>query len=111
MQITSFLSTLQRKLLEPEEETEEEKQFRAIYEQIAGEVSTQRGAFERDNEDNAGQAWMSEYNIGANYSANCSSLPQDMQICANELKMIMKNVLAKREHTGKICSVIVCAMC
>ncbi|XP_059211785.1 calpain-3b [Centropristis striata] len=45
-----------RKLLEPEEETEEEKQFRAIYRQIAGE---------------------------------------DMQICANELKMIMRNVLTK----------------
>uniref|UniRef100_A0A671VUQ4 Calpain-3 n=1 Tax=Sparus aurata TaxID=8175 RepID=A0A671VUQ4_SPAAU len=45
-----------RKLLEPEEETEEEKQFRAIYEQIAGE---------------------------------------DMQICANELMKVMKNVLAK----------------
>ncbi|XP_056283354.1 calpain-3b isoform X2 [Pseudoliparis swirei] len=45
-----------RKLLQPEEETEEEKQFRAIYQQIAGE---------------------------------------DMQICANELKMIMRNVLAK----------------
>lgn len=45
-----------RKLLEPEEETEEEKQFRAIYQQIAGE---------------------------------------DMQICANELKTIMRNVLAK----------------
>lgn len=45
-----------RKLLQPEEETEEEKQFRAIYEQIAGE---------------------------------------DMQVCANELKNIMMNVLAK----------------
>uniref|UniRef100_A0A671W0H4 Calpain-3 n=1 Tax=Sparus aurata TaxID=8175 RepID=A0A671W0H4_SPAAU len=51
---------LRRKLLEPEEETEEEKQFRAIYEQIAGE---------------------------------------DMQICANELMKVMKNVLAKREYT------------
>ncbi|XP_070843127.1 calpain-3b isoform X1 [Chaetodon trifascialis] len=48
-----------RKLLEPEEETEEEKQFRAIYQQIAGE---------------------------------------DMQICANELKMILKNVLAKHNE-------------
>ncbi|XP_039981081.1 calpain-3b isoform X2 [Xiphias gladius] len=46
------------KLLKPEEETEEEKQFYAIYQQIAGE---------------------------------------DMQICANELKTVMKNVLAK--HT------------
>ncbi|XP_034435146.1 calpain-3b isoform X3 [Hippoglossus hippoglossus] len=45
-----------RKLLEPEEETEEEKQFRAIYQQISGE---------------------------------------DMQICANELQTIMKNVLSK----------------
>nr|XP_033504519.1 calpain-3b isoform X1 [Epinephelus lanceolatus] len=45
-----------RKLLESEEETEEEKQFRAIYRQIAGE---------------------------------------DMQVCANELKMIMRNVLSK----------------
>ncbi|KAM8846700.1 calpain-3b isoform 2-T2 [Synchiropus picturatus] len=45
-----------RKLLEPEEETEEEKQFREIYKKIAGE---------------------------------------DMQICANELKRIMKNVLDK----------------
>ncbi|XP_071323662.1 calpain-3b isoform X2 [Trachinotus anak] len=44
-----------RKPLQPEE-TEEDKQFRAIYQQIAGE---------------------------------------DMQICANELKTIMKNVLAK----------------
>uniref|UniRef100_A0A671VSX0 Calpain-3 n=1 Tax=Sparus aurata TaxID=8175 RepID=A0A671VSX0_SPAAU len=43
------------------QETEEEKQFRAIYEQIAGE---------------------------------------DMQICANELMKVMKNVLAKREYTG-----------
>ncbi|TDH00547.1 hypothetical protein EPR50_G00189410 [Perca flavescens] len=48
-----------KKLLQPEEETEEEKQFRAIYKQIAGE---------------------------------------DMQICANELKMIMKNVLAKHNE-------------
>uniref|UniRef100_A0A665WDT3 Calpain-3 n=1 Tax=Echeneis naucrates TaxID=173247 RepID=A0A665WDT3_ECHNA len=47
------------KLLHPEEETEEEKQFRAIYQQIAGE---------------------------------------DMQICANELKTIMKNVLAKHSE-------------
>ncbi|KAM6906020.1 calpain-3b isoform 2-T2 [Lycodopsis pacificus] len=47
-----------RKLLQPEE-TEEEKQFRAIYQQIAGE---------------------------------------DMQICANELKMIMRNVLAKHNE-------------
>ncbi|KAM9840530.1 calpain-3b [Aulostomus maculatus] len=45
-----------RKILEAEEETEEEKQFRAIYKQIAGE---------------------------------------DMQVCANELRTIMKNVLAK----------------
>ncbi|XP_044025928.1 calpain-3b isoform X4 [Siniperca chuatsi] len=45
-----------RKVLKPEEETEEEKQFRAIYQQIAGE---------------------------------------DMQICANELKMVMKNALSK----------------
>ncbi|XP_030576670.1 calpain-3b isoform X2 [Archocentrus centrarchus] len=44
-----------QKLLQPEE-TEEEKQFRVIYQQIAGE---------------------------------------DMQICANELKTIMKNVLSK----------------
>uniref|UniRef100_A0A7N6FJ29 Calpain-3 n=1 Tax=Anabas testudineus TaxID=64144 RepID=A0A7N6FJ29_ANATE len=47
------------KLIQPEEETEEEKQFRAIYKQIAGE---------------------------------------DMQICANELKTIMKNVLAKHSE-------------
>uniref|UniRef100_A0A3Q0RX55 Calpain-3 n=1 Tax=Amphilophus citrinellus TaxID=61819 RepID=A0A3Q0RX55_AMPCI len=46
---------LRQKLLQPEE-TEEEKQFRVIYQQIAGE---------------------------------------DMQICANELKTIMKNVLSK----------------
>lgn len=45
-----------RKLLEPEEETEEEKQFRAIYKKISGD---------------------------------------DMQVCANELKTIMKNVLSK----------------
>ncbi|XP_055362627.1 calpain-3b isoform X2 [Betta splendens] len=44
------------KLLQPAEETEEEKQFRAIYKQVAGE---------------------------------------DMQICANELKAIMRNVLDK----------------
>lgn len=30
----------QRKLLQAEEETDEEKQFRAIYQKIAGEVST-----------------------------------------------------------------------
>ncbi|XP_031717409.1 calpain-3b isoform X2 [Anarrhichthys ocellatus] len=48
-----------RKQLQPEEETEEEKQFRAIYQQIAGE---------------------------------------DMQICANELKMIMRNVLTKHNE-------------
>ncbi|XP_039637415.1 calpain-3b isoform X2 [Perca fluviatilis] len=48
-----------KKQLQPEEETEEEKQFRAIYKQIAGE---------------------------------------DMQICANELMMIMKNVLAKHNE-------------
>ncbi|XP_070781803.1 calpain-3b [Enoplosus armatus] len=47
------------KVLQPEEETEEEKQFRAIYQQIAGE---------------------------------------DMQICANELKMVMKNVLSKHNE-------------
>lgn len=35
------LSVFQRKLLEPEEETEEEKQFRAIYKKISGDVSTQ----------------------------------------------------------------------
>ncbi|XP_077408083.1 calpain-3b [Vanacampus margaritifer] len=45
-----------KKLLQPEEETEEEKQFRDIYKQIAGE---------------------------------------DMQICANELQTIMKNVVSK----------------
>ncbi|KAK2856114.1 hypothetical protein Q5P01_004849 [Channa striata] len=48
-----------KKLLEPVEETEEEKQFRAIYQQIAGE---------------------------------------DMEICANELKTIMRNVLAKHSE-------------
>ncbi|XP_068609725.1 calpain-3b [Brachionichthys hirsutus] len=48
-----------RKLLQPEEETEEEKHFRAIYQKISGE---------------------------------------DMQICASELKTVMKNVLAK--HGG-----------
>lgn len=37
-----FLFVPQRKLLQPEEETQEEKQFRAIYQQIAGEVSAQR---------------------------------------------------------------------
>ncbi|KAK7907665.1 hypothetical protein WMY93_016277 [Mugilogobius chulae] len=45
-----------RKLLEPEEETEEEKQFRAIYQKISGD---------------------------------------DMQVCANELQTIMKNVLSR----------------
>uniref|UniRef100_A0AAV2KAP4 EF-hand domain-containing protein n=1 Tax=Knipowitschia caucasica TaxID=637954 RepID=A0AAV2KAP4_KNICA len=45
-----------RKLLEPEEETEDEKHFRAIYQQISGD---------------------------------------DMQVCANELKIILKNVLSK----------------
>uniref|UniRef100_A0A7N8YG88 Calpain-3 n=1 Tax=Mastacembelus armatus TaxID=205130 RepID=A0A7N8YG88_9TELE len=53
---------LRQKLLQPEEETEEEKQFRTIYQQISGE---------------------------------------DMQICANELKTVMSNVLAKRECTEK----------
>uniref|UniRef100_A0A8C4F9Q0 Calpain-3 n=1 Tax=Dicentrarchus labrax TaxID=13489 RepID=A0A8C4F9Q0_DICLA len=48
----------QQKLLEPEE-TEEEKQFRVIYQKIAGE---------------------------------------DMQICANELKTVMKNVLSKHNE-------------
>ncbi|XP_041660791.1 calpain-3b isoform X2 [Cheilinus undulatus] len=48
-----------RKLLEPEEETEEEKQFRAIFQKIAGE---------------------------------------DMQICASELKTVMKNVLSKHSE-------------
>uniref|UniRef100_A0A672H1Y0 Calpain-3 n=1 Tax=Salarias fasciatus TaxID=181472 RepID=A0A672H1Y0_SALFA len=48
-----------REMLEPEVETEEEKQFRIIYQQIAGE---------------------------------------DMQICANELKTIMKNVLSKHSE-------------
>uniref|UniRef100_A0A3Q3VR95 Calpain-3 n=1 Tax=Mola mola TaxID=94237 RepID=A0A3Q3VR95_MOLML len=48
-----------QKLLQPEEETEEEKQFRVIYQQIAGE---------------------------------------DMQICANELKTVMTNVLAKHSE-------------
>uniref|UniRef100_H2VAL0 Calpain-3 n=1 Tax=Takifugu rubripes TaxID=31033 RepID=H2VAL0_TAKRU len=48
-----------RKLLEPEEETEEEKQFRVIFKKISGE---------------------------------------DMQICANELKGIMKNVLDKHSE-------------
>ncbi|XP_055005738.1 calpain-3b isoform X2 [Boleophthalmus pectinirostris] len=48
-----------RKLLEPEEETEEEKHFRAIYQQISGD---------------------------------------DMQVCANELKTIMKNVLSKHSE-------------
>uniref|UniRef100_A0A8D3CAK7 Calpain-3 n=1 Tax=Scophthalmus maximus TaxID=52904 RepID=A0A8D3CAK7_SCOMX len=43
-QSTSDLSALQRKLLEPEEETEEEKQFRAIYQQISGEVSASENA-------------------------------------------------------------------
>uniref|UniRef100_A0A8C4F5U6 Calpain-3 n=1 Tax=Dicentrarchus labrax TaxID=13489 RepID=A0A8C4F5U6_DICLA len=49
---------LRQKLLEPEE-TEEEKQFRVIYQKIAGE---------------------------------------DMQICANELKTVMKNVLSKHNE-------------
>ncbi|MED6239527.1 Calpain-3, partial [Ataeniobius toweri] len=48
-----------QKLLQPEEETEEEKRFRAIYKQIAGE---------------------------------------DMEICANELKKIMMNVLSKHNE-------------
>uniref|UniRef100_A0AAQ4NQ37 Calpain-3 n=1 Tax=Gasterosteus aculeatus aculeatus TaxID=481459 RepID=A0AAQ4NQ37_GASAC len=48
-----------RKLLQPEEETEEEKHFRAIYQKVAGE---------------------------------------DMQICANELRTIMRNVLAKHNE-------------
>lgn len=41
--ILIFLSVPQQKRLQPEEETEEEKQFIAIYQQIAGEVSRQRG--------------------------------------------------------------------
>ncbi|XP_062292981.1 calpain-3b isoform X2 [Scomber scombrus] len=48
-----------KKHFEPEEETEEEKQFRAIYEQISGE---------------------------------------DMQVCASELKTIMKNVFSKHNE-------------
>nr|XP_046229002.1 calpain-3b isoform X2 [Scatophagus argus] len=48
-----------RKLLQPEEETEEEKQFRDIYQQIAGE---------------------------------------DMQICASELKTVLRNVLTKHSE-------------
>ncbi|XP_028252535.1 calpain-3b isoform X1 [Parambassis ranga] len=48
-----------RKQLEPEKENEEEKHFRAIYKQIAGE---------------------------------------DMEICANELRKIMKNVLDKHSE-------------
>ncbi|XP_028295058.1 calpain-3b isoform X5 [Gouania willdenowi] len=57
--LSSDLFMTTRKLLEPEEETEEEKQFRVIYQKISGE---------------------------------------DMQICANELKMVMKNVLAKHSE-------------
>lgn len=37
-----FLPVPQKKHIQPEEETEEENQFRVIYEQIAGEVSAQR---------------------------------------------------------------------
>uniref|UniRef100_M4AT99 Calpain-3 n=1 Tax=Xiphophorus maculatus TaxID=8083 RepID=M4AT99_XIPMA len=48
-----------KKQLQAEEETEEEKKFRAIYKQIAGE---------------------------------------DMEICANELKTVMKNVLSKHSE-------------
>lgn len=39
-----------------------------------------------------------------------SSLFQDMQICANELKTVMKNVLAKRKLTGKIGVIIRCTL-
>lgn len=56
---------------------------------------------------------MSERNIWADMQQIVPpSLPQDMQICANELKQVMKNVLAKREHTGQIkMMIIVCVMC
>uniref|UniRef100_A0A672GLX4 Calpain-3 n=1 Tax=Salarias fasciatus TaxID=181472 RepID=A0A672GLX4_SALFA len=57
LRVFSEKQNTSEEMLEPEVETEEEKQFRIIYQQIAGE---------------------------------------DMQICANELKTIMKNVLSKR---------------
>uniref|UniRef100_A0A672GRE5 Calpain-3 n=1 Tax=Salarias fasciatus TaxID=181472 RepID=A0A672GRE5_SALFA len=57
LRVFSEKQNTSEEMLEPEVETEEEKQFRIIYQQIAGE---------------------------------------DMQICANELKTIMKNVLSKQ---------------
>lgn len=48
---TSLFSVPQQELLEPEE-TEEEKQFKVIYQQIAGEVST----FLREGQDDTGNA-------------------------------------------------------
>lgn len=96
-QMISFFPVAQKKHFEPEEETEEEKHFRAIYEQISGEVSAQR---------DWGQHWTNMTNVWLfyvnSYVKYCSSIDQDMQICASELKTIMKNVLSKRKYTGKI---------
>ena len=36
------------------------------------------------------------------YVKYCSYINQDMQVCANELKIIMTNVLSKREYTERI---------
>lgn len=76
----------QRKLLEPEEETEEEKQFRVIFKKISGEVSSHTHTHTLDDTDDS----------------HSFSLHQDMQICANELKGIMKNVLDKRNHAAVV---------
>uniref|UniRef100_A0AAQ4S9I4 Calpain-3 n=1 Tax=Gasterosteus aculeatus aculeatus TaxID=481459 RepID=A0AAQ4S9I4_GASAC len=78
---------LQRKLLQPEEETEEEKHFRAIYQKVAGEVSTQRGLGTRTME---GCCKALQLTLPSSH--------QDMQICANELRTIMRNVLAKHNE-------------
>lgn len=109
--IISWLFVPQRKLLQPEEETEEEKQFRVIYQQIAGDVSTQR-------EEMSSRQWSEDDHVLMKltqdkceclsvciWATTCNklfkTLHQDMQICASELKTIMENVLAKRKHAGK----------
>lgn len=79
----------QRKLFQAEEETDEEKQFRAIYKKIAGEVSTFRTCVFLEE---------SRHDTHTHNIFNLVFPHQDLQVCANELQTIMKNVLSKREQ-------------
>lgn len=86
------------------EESEEDQQFRTIFQEIAGDVSRRRRGERNQIQDletlrraGNGRALLL-YEAASRLIASCLFL-QDMEISANELKNVLNRVITKREST------------